>query len=56
MNIINVVCGYAGSAELTLHHIFTSSKTIFFFNSGKFGPGKSEKHNQIGMALVKFAG
>ena len=53
MNIINVVCGSAGSAELTLHHIFTSSKA---FNSGKFGPGKSEKHNQIGMALVKFAG
>ena len=35
MNTINVVCGYAGSAELTLHYIFTSRK---------FGPGKSEKN------------
>ena len=36
MNIINMVCGCgcAGSAELTLHHIFTSSKIyipVFFF-------------------------
>ena len=44
MNIINVVSGYVGSAEITLHHIFTSS-TLFFFNSGKLRPGKVEKYN-----------
>ena len=37
-----VVCGSTGSAELTLHHIFTLSK--LFFYSGKIGPGKSDKH------------
>ena len=40
-----MVCGYAGSAELTLHYIFTSS-TLFFLKSWtrKIGPGISEKY------------
>ena len=40
MNIINVIYGYAGSAELPTA-LFYFIKKIY---SGKFGLGKSEKH------------
>ena len=48
LNIINVVCGCAGSAELTFT---TFSLHKHFLNySGKFGPGKPEKH------IIKLVG
>ena len=46
-----------GSAELSyLQHIITSLKNYyyFFYNSGKFGPGKSEKHIIIKLAWPRW--
>ena len=53
MNIINVVCGYAGSVELTYNSTFLLNlkKKIFFFILENFDPKIRETYyNQIGMA------
>ena len=53
MNIINVVCGYAGSAELTYSTFSLHFKHFFFFFSfWEILTRKiRETYNQIGMAL-----
>ena len=49
--LVNMVCGYAGSVEITIHHIFTSLTHCFLF--WKIWTRKiREKYNQIGMALL----